>query len=58
MQVYDEQGNQLGLDHLQTQLRQICLIADKQPPEIDAVNIVSSDGRENWAALYERLKCK
>ncbi|KAE9553994.1 hypothetical protein FO519_002811 [Halicephalobus sp. NKZ332] len=55
--VYDKQGNVLGVDAIAAQIRDYVVpmseIRINRP-----VNLVSSDGRDEWADVYGRLKKK
>jgi hypothetical protein len=54
MNVYNDDRQILGLDQLQAQLREIH--QKSVQPKVECVNIVSSDARDCWAEVYERLK--
>ena len=57
MPIYDKQGNLLGTDAIAAQLRDYVVplseVRINRP-----VNLVSSDGRDEWADVYQRLKSK
>uniref|UniRef100_A0A914CXX0 Choline/carnitine acyltransferase domain-containing protein n=1 Tax=Acrobeloides nanus TaxID=290746 RepID=A0A914CXX0_9BILA len=54
--VYGQNGELLGLDDLKTQIQAILPESESLNPH--PINVVSSDGRNEWAAVYERLKKK
>ena len=56
MPVYGQNGELLGLDDLKTQIQAILPESESLNPH--PINVVSSDGRNEWAAVYERLKSK
>uniref|UniRef100_A0AC34RM80 Choline/carnitine acyltransferase domain-containing protein n=1 Tax=Panagrolaimus sp. JU765 TaxID=591449 RepID=A0AC34RM80_9BILA len=53
--VYDQNGNILGTDAIGELMREY-VIPQSQLRNSRPVNLVSSDDRDNWAAVYERLK--
>uniref|UniRef100_A0A914HP36 Choline/carnitine acyltransferase domain-containing protein n=1 Tax=Globodera rostochiensis TaxID=31243 RepID=A0A914HP36_GLORO len=55
--VYNNAGNPLGIGELVAQLRMVVERSGQQPKS-KAINIVSSDEREVWAAVYERIRTK
>ena len=54
MDVYNENGQMLGLHQLKNQLEEI--YNNSIHVNNEAINIVSSDDRESWAEVYKRIK--
>uniref|UniRef100_A0A914QN05 Choline/carnitine acyltransferase domain-containing protein n=1 Tax=Panagrolaimus davidi TaxID=227884 RepID=A0A914QN05_9BILA len=55
--VYDKNGNILGTEALEKQFRDF-VIPNSQTRNPAPVNLVSSDERDAWAAVYQRLEKK
>ena len=55
--VYDTEGNILGTEALAEQLREF-VIPNSRTRNPNPVNLVSSDERDTWAAVYQRLESK
>jgi carnitine O-acetyltransferase len=55
--VYDCEGNILGTEAIEDQLRNF-VIPNSQTRNLAPVNLVSSDDRDSWAEVYQRLEKK
>jgi len=54
--VYNRAGEVLTLRHLESQLRKVLAQSDTTNPH--PINVVSSDDRDKWAEVYERVRGK